>query len=484
MPLPLEDGGEVITNSTNQMLDVVNNKKQRKGNRRHNNNNNSNNNNNNNHRNKNKNNNRNNNNNNQNDGALSEDTNPASVITVFNRTGTINHKLRKNDAVKVIQTPNGKVGIVYQSTKTASNKQDNFPIESQWDDVYTQHQSNHYVNRNANDVKMLPPTADEQPINKIIPVLTSDGKIALVYRGDSSRYNNEHNINGSSNSVGYNKKYEPLTNYSSSIMTTLNNNDNNNIKLKNDSINMSVGDSKLHQEQQSNLLINRLDEFLASVTNKVKHIEEVVEEELGIIDSVPVTTSTTLSSTTTVASTTTTTTTTTEQPIIQGDYNNGNGNHQNPLLINRPLSEVLGIKKKTYFHHPDRESSTIENPTIPTTPWDERRTTQRIELIHTTLNSIPTMDTNTIHEEFDLENPEMINIAIIPGFDSEMEERLFGKSKDNRSNSGGGSSSGAHTPVHCAMQAMIAVSLMVAAFGMLGAYYKVHIVNQIRVMYW
>jgi hypothetical protein len=458
-PLLVEDGksGDVITNSTNQMLDVVNDKRQRKGNRRQNNNN------------QRRNRQRNNNNNNQNDGTSFDDNNPINVISALNRTSKIYNKLRKNDAVKVIDTPSGRAGFVYQSSGSSNSNQD-FPISpsvkesnSNWEDSYSQNQ---FVNRNANDVKMVP---DDTSHKKIMPVLTSDGKIALVVRGDSSRYFDESQTNGSGNSVSA-KKYEPITNLTS-IITALNSNNDNNVNNKqNDSINLGDGLEQIKTIQEQNRLINRLDEFFASVTNKVKHIEEVVEHELGIDvedtdeaeDDV---------------TTPSTTTTTTEAPYDEDDHK------KHVLQINRPLSEVLGLPKKTHYHHPnDPLHTTTEMPFI-------RQTTEvrRINTPHKTSTQVETILTTTESaEEFDHESPEVINIAVIPGFDSEMEERLFGKGEKNldRGMNEVPETSGAMSSIHCAMQLMVALACACTVFGVLGAYYKVEIVNQVRVLYW
>lgn len=461
--------GDVITNYTNQMLDVVNDKK-RKGNRRQNNNNNQ----------RNKNRHRNsNNNNNQNDGTSFDDTNPINVISAFNRTNKIYNKLRKNDAVKVIDTPNGRAGFVYQSS--SSNGNQDFPMSpsvketnTNWEDSYSQ---NHFVNRNANDVKLIP---DDTSNKKIMPVLTADGKIALVVRGDTSRYFDESQNNGSGNSVG-SKKYEPITNLTS-IITALNSNNDNNINKQNDSINLGDGQDQIKALQEQNRLINRLDEFFASVTNKVKHIEEAVEHELGMDvveesegdddedsgferDSV----------------TTTTTTTTTEAPFDEEDHK------KNLLQINRPLSEVLGLPKKTHYHHPHDPLHTTSSEI----PFTRSSSTTEVKRINTA-NKVPihpeatlTTSETTVSEEFDHESPEVINIAVIPGFDSEMEERLFGKDKDiNQNLNEISETSGAISSIHCTMQAMLAIACVCTVFGVLGAYYKIELVNQVRVFYW
>lgn len=484
------------TNSTNQMLDVANNnsnnsnKRQRKGNRRQNSNSNS--------QQRNRNRNNNNNNNSQNDGASFDDNNPINVISAFNRTGKIYNKLRKNDAVKVIDTPAGRAGFVYQSSSNSaasssssnSNSQDS-PMStatkesSNWEDPYSQNQ---FVNRNANDVKLIP--SDDTSNKKILPVLTADGKIALVVRGDTSRYFDESQNNGSGNSINT-KKYEPITNLTSIITALNSNNDNNNLNKHNDSINVSDGNTELKSIQEQNRLINRLDEFFASVTNKVKHIEEELEEKLGIDldddgsdDQVRVEETEEDSF---HVDPVTSTTTTTEGPFGVDE------DKKDLLLINRPLSEVLGLPKKTHYHHPHDPMHTTPTE-APFRPFNENRRTH--STIHRTSsthrNEVSTTLTTTVTtttEEFDVESPEKINIAVIPSFDSELEERLFGKNRDTTNRNLNEineipNSSGAISSIHSAMHLMIAIACACTIFGVLGAYYRNDIANQIRIIHW
>lgn len=366
---------------------------------------------------------------------LDEEVNP-NVIKVFNRTNKINNKLRKNDAVKIITTPNGKVGIVYQSTKNKNNE--NFVTHNDPKPISEdqQQQQPQFVNRNANDVRFNPEE------NRATPVLTSDGKVALLYRGggESGRRSN----NSYSGNLGSFKKYEPITNLSS-ILTSLNGNDN--------KINSSISLGEKIVTEAKDALIEKLDEFMVSVEKKVKHIEEVIEHREHA-----------------------TATTSTEAPD-QGD--NDLLKQQSMLMNNRPLSEVLGIKKKTYFyHHPHSTDASTTNHHEPT-----RRTTVGG---NTHFEQMPTMDTNAIFEDFDTDNSGVINVAIIPGFDRELEERLFGKSRHNtvEDENAKSNAEGDDTLMHCAMQLMLVISCVFVFFGLVGAFYKVHIVNQIRIMYW
>lgn len=468
--------GESIKNSTNQqMLDVVsnNNNNKRKGNRRQQNN-------------------RNRNANNQNDGTSSfDENNPINIISAFNRTGKIYNKLRKNDAVKVIDTPSGRAGFVYQSgsnSGSSSNRnQDSSPSikesNSNWEDSYSQ--SSQFVNRNANDVKLIPSDDNNHHHHsnnkKIMPVLTADGKIALVVRGDTSRqiFDDGQN-NGSGNSVNT-KKYEPITNLTS-IITALNsnNNDNNN---NNHKVNESVDiNTELKAIQEENRRINRLDDFFASVTNKIKHIEEEIEHKLGInieeeqeeVDDAEETgEGLQIDSMTTTSKTTT----------VESFFDNEDENRRDLLLINRPLSEVLGLPKKTHYHHPHdflHTSAPEVNRRIINTA---HRTSSQTEILSTASTTVTSTTAQT--EEFDLESPEKINIAVIPRFDSELEERLFGKKKNREHmNNEIPNASGAISSIHCAMQVMVAVACACTVLGVLGNYYRIPLTNHFRDVYW
>lgn len=486
----------VLTNSTNQMLDVVNNKRQqRKGNR-----------------NRHQQSNRNRYRQNQNDGALFDENNPVNVISAFNRTGKIYNKLRKNDAVKVVDTPSGRAGFVYQSSSSSSNS-GSFSVSSSsniynnknhhhhdhessasssirenWNDSYPQSQ---FVNRNANDVKLIPSTsvADDTNNKKILPVLTKDGKIALVVRGDTTRYFDENQNNGSGNIINT-KKYEPITNLTSIITALNSNNDNNNnLNVKqNDSISRDLTSPDLKSIQEQNRLINRLDDFFASVTNKVKHIEEEIEQKLGIdLDEMDSNEGQEDEDSFHVAAPSHFNVPTTSKPTTktaQGDLF-GDEDRRESLLINRPLSEVLGLPKKTHYLHP-HESMPIES-TSEVPKLSNNNENRKIDRFEHPASTIPTIDSSQA-EEFDLESPEKINIAVIPRFDSELEERLFGKNRDNTNQNlndvSQTSGSASTSSIHNAIQVMISIGCACVIIGVLGTFYRIELINHIRIIYW
>lgn len=387
----------------------------------------------------------------QNDGAiLLEDS------SRVNRSGKIFNKLRKNDVVKVVDTPSGRAGFVYQS---ASNP----VINTKTNNVYSSSSSSGktsfasanyppYANRNANDVKLTSAdTSGDETGNskkKILPVLTADGKIALVVRGDPSRSFNE-NANVSS-------RYEPIHNLTSIITALNNNNDNNNHNNVNTRQNDSITtkdetNDPLKTLLEQNRKINRLDEFFASVTNKVKKLEEVAEHDLngssdvereddesGNVESPNFNFDESHSTSTTAPSSTAAVLTgaSTDEPNLYEE----DASRKNLLQINRPLSEVLGLPKKTYYNHPI-ESFNTDTTKLPTTRQQQHsqhsHSTEQ-QIVRRTNNSssinTPKITTEGSVEEFDHESPEVINIAVIPGFDSEMEKKLFGYDRNNNQN--------------------------------------------------
>jgi hypothetical protein len=421
--------------------------------------------------------------NSQNDGAILLEDNSRATL---NRSGKIFNKLRKNDVVKVVDTPSGRAGFVYQSasnsaintktnnnnayfssssaTKSANSSNNNFP---------------HYVNRNANDVKLASHDSNHDETNKkkILPVLTSDGKIALVVRGDTSRNFNENpSNNGTGSSIG-SRKYEPIRNLTSIITALNNNNDNNNVNNRqNDSINLDETTDTLRSIQEQNRGINRLDDFFASVTNRVKNLEEVVERDLGINVERDEVSSSDVDENSNgdeeiqfnpqfSSSTTSTSTTTTTEPTLFEEESS----RKNLLQINRPLSEVLGLPKKTYYNHPiESFSDSTKQPSSSSSSTTRHHMTidnvvRRTNNNNSTSINTPTkLTTEGSVEEFDHESPEVINIAVIPGFDSEMEKKLFGFDRKNNQNDQ--TSDASEASQHCSTKTLRIMIAVVCAF--------------------
>lgn len=325
-------------------------------------------------------------------------------------------KLGTNDAIKIISTPHGKVGILYQST-------------------------------NSNDTKKSTATSGTDMKQRITPVLTPDGKVALLYRGASDVSN----------------KYEPI-------------------------------------QDLTNFTDNKPFSSIKNLT--------IIETNSSVLSS-------TQSTTTVTIETTTVTTTTTKISQVQLQDNN---EEENSILpnINRPLSEVLGIKKNqfTQFRITDK-AQTATPPLSPfpqTTPSnqipevsnyeydygdedsdsDTAESTQRSQIQTPPYQDIDdTIKTTTFADV--LTKTEVVNLAIIPAFDSDLQ--LIQEQENRHTNH--------HrkhhrhrqqqqhrhdmqdlSAIHCAMQAMVAIAAMATVFGMLGAYFKTRVLDQITIMHW
>lgn len=295
-------------------------------------------------------------------------------------------KLPENKGIKFMETPHGKVGILYET----DNRK--MPTDEVQEDSNRQ----------------------ERPRGRITPVLTPDGKVALLYRGASDTIT----------------KYEPLLNISS--------------KFAQDT------DNKWTPEEatQSNYVVE-------SVSKTTETVLEAVEEE-------------------------------------------EDNDEENFILpsINRPLSEVLGIKKNQFTQFRITEATTpmprsavtfrkailtTMSPRRPQSSYDYdyegneyEETTERVDV-----NSV---DTNEIDPEI-LSKTEVVNLAIIPSFTHDVDqfarhdrEKHYRSFRRNRADELSG--------IHCAMQAMVAAAALACFFGMLGAYFKTRILDQITIMHW
>lgn len=329
-------------------------------------------------------------------------------------------KLGNNDAIKIISTPHGKVGIVYQSN-----------------------------DGNAADLSKKGANESMDKSRKITPVLTPDGKVALLYRGASS----------------VNTKYEPIQNLTNNEFMT-----------------------KFQDNKTSS--ITNLDE------------EETTEQQQPITV-VPDTTTTTISTTT----------------IQFGNFHEPN-EEENSILpnINRPLSEVLGIKKNQFTQFRITDRSPTATPSL---------SSKKIDVSSTTSNQIPEVSNydydygvgevendvlfgesnkeavteSAVHHVEDTIQPttisdvlaktEVINLAIIPAFDSDL-QLIQQQELEQQQHSNHHRKHHRHrhrhmqdlTAIHCAMQAMVAIAAMATIFGMLGAYFKTRILDQITIMHW
>lgn len=440
-------------------------------------------------------------------------------------------KLRKNDSIKVISTPNGKVGILYKvEPKSPEDDKTKKSNESQ-NGTLEVHQ-------------------------KITPVMTADGKVALLYRGASD------------NSETFRNKYEPITNQE--ILTQLIDNKNKsttsssssnalnsikNITTKNSIYNSNYDSYDSFNRNSNNVIIDpatvESDSIDSSVNNR--HLTNGVQPETASHEPTPSLGPELQSTFTTTATMTTTTMASIPRgedalnPIPDENDHLYQERQENTLLINRPLSEVLGIKKNLYL------DTSVKIPNIETSTH-KMRITNSNNLLSSLLSSINGSDNSTgpnnrivsnyvnknyrnnanveyedrlslsdrggysvngfsrsrfsinrrttpalpprvVKEESDEEwatsddnSVEVVNFAIIPAFEHEIDEKYIRPYGDDRyhrrhrhhyNNMAPG-----HPTVHCAMQVIVACVVLGTFFGIAGAFFRFRIIDQIRILYW
>lgn len=326
-----------------------------------------------------------------------------------------NHYRRKNDAIKIVSTPHGKVGIVYQAKTT--------------DELQKDH-----------DTKQSISSESQQ---KVTAVRTADGKVALLYRGAVSSDNNFNST-----------KYEPIKNLNNSLIINNNSRENKTEFIK---------------------IIKELNH-----DDQVINVEEIITTtESNIIDE---------------------TTNHVQNKILKKD-----NEEENSILpnIDRPLSEVLGIKKNqfTSFRITDSTTTIVTNKPDQTTiktkseisnyEYEDGLDEQdyddddNLEIIKETTTIEIDDESSTTIDDISTKS-ELINLAIIPSFDN---NDVYDISQKNKHHGGGhyrkrNRQNDDLSGIHCAMQAMVAVAAMATVFGILGAYFKTRILDQITIMHW
>lgn len=393
-----------------------------------------------------------------------------------------------NDAIKIISTPLGKVGIVYQQTPTngedkeVENNEKKSTSFTDFDALSPDPESSHRL-------------ASSHP--KITPVLTPDGKVALLYRGDSE-----------------NSKYEPIRN-----LTThkFNKNSEHNPEKKTNSGVDSSSDEYDDSEQSSDVDDDEELRFGSANDHSNKNSQtsktSAKEEQAAILpapETAPTTGSFIIRPTDSVLP-----------------------------MINRPLSEVLGIKKNQFkqFRVKDISSSSSTEQTLqpihslnvensdsttlhfltkvnladyPTssrsrnfdfdfsrdnTMLDERtrhREQEAKSQLNTNLMSTNAMENNNqgsqIANEDILSKTEVVNLAIIPHFDEELERlqrlREYEERRHHRQRHRQKQNDEDLSGIHCIMQAMMGIAAISTVFGMLGTFFKQRILDQLRLMHW
>uniref|UniRef100_A0A182N796 Uncharacterized protein n=1 Tax=Anopheles dirus TaxID=7168 RepID=A0A182N796_9DIPT len=470
-------------------------------------------------------------------------------------------KLRKNDSIKIISTPNGKVGIVYkvEPKPTDDEASKKAAIESGSGASGSGSSSSGGVG--------------EQRQNKITPVITADGKVALLYRGAPD------------NGDTFRHKYEPIT--AKDILQLIDNNNNSNnssTAAATDSGGPAGGGDGAGPASNTNSSIkhitnnniynsrntygNSYDSFNRNVNNVIvdSHPPDTGDDSRENSASIVVPTvaaypwiTTPMSrhapSTTTTAATIPSTPTTTASSVLDGTllaprvppgpYHHPSpyDRQENSLLINRPLSEVLGIRKNQYM-----ETNTVKIADGDATTHNRMRVGNSNNLLSSLLHNLqlgvangtgsdhhqsladpdqdqhhrragysangfsrsrfyinrrttPALPPRVIKEEESEEEPylagagddnslpEVINLAIIPAFEHEIDEKYIRPHHDadlhrrhhhrHQYNVAPG-----QPAVHCAMQALVACAVLATFFGIVGTYFKSRVVDHIRVLYW
>lgn len=524
------------------------------------------------------------------------------------------NKADAKDAIKIISTPLGKVSIIYQSTNSTSNN-NNKPSSSDTDNAKSKifdvaanlnrfkslynnnnhniktnrtnntnidditrqkgysthlrhnHHFHHYHNQHHNQqIGGQYPSAVGSAMNiddpikirsnemtdktkllpkQITPVLTADGKVALLYRGaqDSVAGQQLPKLDVTKNTADF------IPNVNSGSVDS---------KVNYDIVRET--EIKFHSD------ISPIDKDFNGTNFKLSTNKNT--EKLAVIVAAETTTTTARTKLTTFAPIINT-----ERPILklfksdeQSTIRNSN-EEENSILpnINRPLSEVLGIKKNQFiqFRIPDMMATatptpagnqnvtekmqisninggtgsidSIENPNesnpnngfVPNFDYDyyggvgagahgvagaagsinekAENPQENDNRIDSGAQSSHSFDDSTTISDV-LSKTEVINLAIIPAFEGDLnrfqEQQQNDVSNDNNpfynmlDRDENGNEISMHgrnskhrsnhikdlSALHCAMQTLVAIAALATVFGMLGAYYKQRILNQLTVL--
>lgn len=392
-----------------------------------------------------------------------------------------------NDAIKIISTPLGKVGIVYQQTptngeeKAAENAEKKSTSFTDFDALSPDPESSHRL-------------ASSHP--KITPVLTPDGKVALLYRGDSE-----------------NSKYEPIRNLTTHKFSKSSEPS----SEKKSSVNSDTSSGEYDDSEQTSETDDDEElRFSSGHDQSNKNAltpKTITNEEQAAILPAP------------------------EQAPTTGSFIIRPTDSVLPM-INRPLSEVLGIKKNQFkqFRVKDISSTTTESALRPisglnvensdsttlhfltkvnladyptssrsrnfdfdfsrdNTMLDER-TRNREQQDKSQLNNnmqdgnslVGNNQASQIANEEILSKTEVVNLAIIPHFDEELERlqrlREYEERRHHRQRHRQKQNDEDLSGIHCIMQAMMGIAAISTVFGMLGTFFKQRILDQLRLMHW
>lgn len=396
-----------------------------------------------------------------------------------------------NDAIKIISTPLGKVGIVYQQTptqtddKTAENVEKKSSSFTDFDALSPDPESSHRL-------------ASSHP--KITPVLTADGKVALLYRGDSenSKYEPIRNLT----THKFNKSIEPSADKKTSSGSS-------DVDASSSDYDDFESTGDLDEEVDLKFGSNREQ---SSVDKNNAGGKLTTEEEQAAILPAP------------------------EVAPTTGSFIIRPTDSVLPM-INRPLSEVLGIKKNQFKQFRIKDTSTTTEASFrllvgansdssdtttlhfltkvnladyPTssrtrnfdfdfsrdnTMLDERSRNKELQAKSSLNSNIPgrqSIDGDTdgvdITNEEILSKTEVVNLAIIPHFDEELERlqrlREYEERRHHRQRHRQKQNDEELSGIHCIMQAMMGIAAISTVFGMLGTFFKQRILDQLRLMHW
>lgn len=469
------------------------------------------------------------------------------------------------DAIKIISTPLGKVSIIYQSNTNnngnVSNKADNrtkifdntnLNSMNKFKNYFISHnmnsggkqnsdsnntntnRTNHrYNHQSQTSLSNLDDPHKNHPNHmndktkllqkQITPVLTADGKVALLYRGAQDTINGQHKLETEKNLTDINQNIKSHDG-----------------KMSYDIV--SETDSKITDDT----FVNEKFPHNNNQTNKNN-------EKLAVIIAAETTTTTARTKLTTY-----TPIANTERPILKlfksdESASRTNANEKdNSILpnINRPPSEVLGIKKNQFTQFRITDLIATATPTLANQNVTEKTSLQNTKsnevssivdgIEHSTYNTnnggdfssnydydyynrpnyVATPAVEMPSHDFDdsttisdvLSKTEVVNLAIIPAFEGDLhrfhEQQLQQNDVSNDNNNNNPyfnmvdrfennneliqikQHKHRHhhvkdlSALHCIMQGIVAIAAIATVFGMLGAYFKQRILDQLTIMHW
>lgn len=377
-----------------------------------------------------------------------------------------------NDAIKIISTPLGKVGIVYQQTPPEQSKSDDSSSSSKTQ--FTDFDALSPADPNTHRRASLHP--------KITPVLTADGRVALLYRGDSE-----------------NTKYEPILNLTHKFNLYDNKTSAATIAPSSESDDDDDDDNSNEDDDRSNHDSGGAGEIDAGLDNDNDNEENSSDENSVTEQAAP---------------------TPPPPPAVLAI------DRSNSVLpmINRPLSEVLGIKKNQFRQFRVKDSPTTTSTESPfglhfltkkvnlanyqsksrnhdfdfsqdTTMLDERKRIHNqpqypvaSETQSDNNNAPDHTDASSIATQDILSKTEVVNLAIIPHFDEEFERQQRFRDHEirrhHRQRHRHKHTQQDLSSIHCIMQATMGIAAISTVFGMLGTFFKQRVLDQIRLMHW